>query len=738
MCKKNIIPFIIIVVVGFILYSNTFYFPFVFDDISNIVENPRIRDLSNFLDISGTRYMGFLSFALNYYVDGLNLFGYHLTNILIHITNAILVYLLVSLTFKTPVMAEKPPVDKIPWLSGPYCTALVAAIIFVSHPIQTQAVTYIVQRFASLATLFYLLSLVFYIRLRLSWIEVKAKPSTFILYLLSLFSAILAMKTKEISFTLPFIIVLYEFTFFAMRNKQPADSTKKRLFYLLPFLITLLIIPLSRIEAAEGGDPLGGSAVPFSRWEYLFTEFRVMVRYIRLMFLPMDQNLDYNYPIYNSFFDPQVFLSFLFLVSIFGFAVYLLLRSRATDNRYGLIVAFGLLWFFITLSIESSIIPLQNVIFEHRLYLPSVGVIISFTTALYYWFEAVWKRWRVNRERRQVLICTACFLLINSVFAVSLSIATYRRNLVWKDNETLWADTVSKSPGKPKLHYNLGIAYMEKGRFNEAVEAYKKAIELDPAYFDARNNLGITYQELGMYDKALSEFKESLKINPNHFKAHHNLGLVYNNKGYIDKAIQEYRIASRINPDYAETHNNLGVAYAAQGRIEDAVREYMITLKLEPDSAKIHYNIANAYYNQKRLNDAAKEFQAALELEPDNAESYYGLGLVYSDLKRYPDALKIFQTALKIKPDHSESYNNIGNIYLMQGRVEMAIEEYRKALRADSDNIEVYYNLASSLERIGKIKKALENYRVFVERASPEYKAVVLEVKGRIDKLIIP
>ncbi|MEE9614704.1 MAG: hypothetical protein V3W31_07095, partial [Thermodesulfobacteriota bacterium] len=263
----------LIAVTALVVYSNTLNGPFLFDDDWYVVNNVKIRDLGNFLDLSGTRYVTFLTFALNYYFGGLDPFGYHLANIVIHMVNGLLVWWLVILTFRTPAMertAGEPGLK--------YLVALVAALIFVSHPIQTQAVSYITQRFASLATLFYLLSLVLYVKWRFSrrwW-----------LYAVSLLSAIVAMKTKEIAFTLPAMLCLYELAFF------PREGFSKRLPALVPFLLTMAIIPLTYF-APEFGPELGigekGSDAAekirelnvlqmktLSRYEYFATQMRVI------------------------------------------------------------------------------------------------------------------------------------------------------------------------------------------------------------------------------------------------------------------------------------------------------------------------------------------------------------------------------------------------------------------------------------------------------------------------------
>ncbi|MEE9613495.1 MAG: hypothetical protein V3W31_00895, partial [Thermodesulfobacteriota bacterium] len=451
--------FLLIASACLLIYSNTLHSPFFFDDKLYILDNPGIRSLGNFLDFSGTRYVAFLSFAVNYAVGGYEPFGYHIVNVAVHVINGLLVWWLVLLTFGTPAV-ERAAAD--PRLK--YFAALAAAVIFVSHPVQTQAVTYITQRFATLATLFYLLSLTLFIKWRLSP-ELKGRT---VLYLLSLLSVVLAMKTKEISFTLPVMIVLYEVMFFDSFFSGHERRPRTRFLPLVPFLLTMAIIPLN-IFGPELGIDEGGSGIAeearrldvmrlttLSRHDYVITQVRVIATYVRLLFLPVNQNFDYDYPVYTSPFEPAVFLSFLFLFFLFTFAFYLFLRSRKTNNGYGLLASFGILWFFITLSVESGAVVLWNVIFEHRLYLPSVGVVLALSAGVFYVFDYL---------KPMNLMAAAVVLLL--VTALPLSYASYRRNGVWKDSVTLWTDVVGKSPDKARGHNNLGRAYQLAGRSDD-------------------------------------------------------------------------------------------------------------------------------------------------------------------------------------------------------------------------------------------------------------------------------
>lgn len=522
---KSLFHVAAIIFLVLLVYSNTLDAPFQFDDYDNIVHNPAIKDLRYFtgtrasgfqsFDALTSRFIGYLSFVLNYYLHGLDLTGYHIVNLVIHIINALLVYWLVILTFSTPYFANR---QNSAHQHGDHSLpanlmALFSALLFASHPIQTQAVTYIVQRFASLATLFYLLSLVSYIKWRISFFQAlnsgpgsrKLKPASFLIYLASVLSAVLAMKTKEIAFTLPIIITLYEFMFFE-------GTIKKRVLWLTPLILTVLIIPLSLISVDK---PLGeiindmseGTRLqsPLSRWDYLFTQFRVIVTYIRLIFLPVNQNIDYDYPAYHSFFDAEVFLSFLFLLSVAGLAIFLLCRSRLAPSASRL-AAFGIFWFFITLSVESSVIPIADVIYEHRVYLPSIG----FFTALISAIGTAGEKWGSMAE---YTVKVAVSIMLTVVLA--LSATAYVRNDYWRDGIRLWIKAVEASPDKARSHFNLGLAYLDKRRFDEAIKEFQIVLKQLPDFAKAHNNLGLIYIDQGRTDDAIKEFQAVLKINPN-------------------------------------------------------------------------------------------------------------------------------------------------------------------------------------------------------------------------------
>jgi len=461
---------ILIVLLGSLAYSNTFNAPFTFDDYIAIVNNPIIRNFDFFTSpfsninvnlteyykvATRTRLLGFFSFAINYHWHKLDVTGYHIVNLVIHLLNGILLYFFVRELFKTPYLTKitkKGTESYIP---------IFVSLLFTLHPIQTQAVTYVTQRFVALASFFFLLSILFYTKRRL----ISGRKSIFY-FIISFFSAIFAMYSKEIAFTLPIILVLYEFFFFRGTNKE-------RLILLLPYLLTMFIIPLTMIFSrhiySNNTDVIlalktfNQQVQSISSFDYLFTQFRVIVTYLRLLVLPINQNLDYDYPIYNSFFLTPVISSFLFLLGIFATAIYFYINSRNVYS-YNRVYSFAILWFFITLSVESSIIPIDDVIFEHRVYLPSIGFFIFFVFSFLTMFNKIFKM-------RLTLLCIILIMLIS---------ATYLRNKVWMDEKSLWHDIAEKSPRKARVWVNLANAYRDQPVKQKIY--LEKALSLNPFY----------------------------------------------------------------------------------------------------------------------------------------------------------------------------------------------------------------------------------------------------------------
>lgn len=650
--QKPFFHVLLIILLGLIAYSNTFHASFHFDDEVAILENPIIKDLRFFIEPSRAevfkghfeyntfknRYIGYLTFALNYKLHGLNVAGYHILNLLIHIGNGLLVYLLVILTFKTPFLHA----SRLKSHSGQI--AVFTALLFVCHPIQTQAVTYIFQRVASLATMFYLLSLVAYIKWRLKILQAhgfsdfqRGNKKSLVFYLISILAAVLAMKTKEIAFMLPFTAALYELIFFK-------DKLKRKALYLFPLILTLVIIPLTLLnidipfnELIDDVNKATKVGSRLSRTDYLVTQIRVIVTYIRLIIFPIRQNLDYDYPLFHSLFHGEVLSSLFLLLTFLGFGVYLLFRYRHSESCLQ-IISFGIIWFFINLALESSFIPLMNIIFEHRIYLPSIGVILAFTTTVFLAAEKL-------KDRGKNIAGPVYGILI--VITVLLTWSTYQRNFVWMNEMSLWKDVVRKSPDNARAHNNLGNAYRSRGLIGKAIDEYLFALKLDPAFQ----------------------------------VAHYNLGHAYQFQTRFDKAVEHYSIAIQLNPADYDTYNNLGNTYRSMGLMEEAIKNYEIALKLKPYSADPHINLGNVYMSQGFADKAVEQYKLAIQLDPLIASAYYNLGLAYASQGHIDKAIEQYQTVITLKPDYSAAHYNLSVAYRAKGFISKANEHYETASR---------------------------------------------------------
>ncbi|MFC1509817.1 tetratricopeptide repeat protein [Candidatus Omnitrophota bacterium] len=740
----------ILSILGVILYSNSFNCSFQFDDEVTILYNDSLHDLSDlksiwdfyFLKSASTRFFGFYSFALNYYFNQTDVFGYHLVNLLIHISAAFFVWWLVHLILSTPVMKSKEISNHKDLLS------LGAALVFISHPLQTQAITYIVQRFASLATLCYLASLAFYLKARMT----KNFKIAIVFFLLSSAAALSGIFTKEIVITLPFAIILFDISLLHRDGIKNIIKSRKVLYYAIPLSFALIIpaIVISRINIGilfldivtqRSLDPVKYITPKF----YLLTQFRVIPAYIRLLFLPVGQTIDHDVPLSISLFELKTFLSFILLFSIVMYAISIFHKKR--------LISLGILWFFLTLSVESSFKPLGNLLFEHRLYLPMFGFSIFFIGTLYY---LMWK----NYPRAAVVLFTA-LLITNSV-------VTYQRNKIWKNPITLWEDAVKKSPNKERTHYNLAFAYSKAGKIEEAKKhltiafenfpdklsvymnllnlvaregntelakmSYKEILEEAPNNPIMQTNLGSTYLAQGKHEEAKKRYYKALEIDPNSAEAYTGLGNVFLEEGnsrearkYFSKALEinptlvealfktgdaylltenfiqaiaSYKKALSVRPNYIEVYNNLGIVYLRMNNTKEAKEQFYQAIRINPDYGMAHYNLANALKNEGKYEEAIDEYLRAKKLIPENYEICNDLGIVYSIIGQLDNAKEQFNDAVKIT-NNVESQFFLGVTNIKQGKNELAVQHFKEVLKINPNHIDAHELLAEIYTSIG-------------------------------------
>lgn len=610
-CRSNSDLFALlgIVVLGALIYGNTLNVPWYFDDTSNIVRNPLIRDLGSAWDkLLAPRGLAMFSFALNYHFHGIELPGYHVVNISIHLLTSCFVYLILKRVFTCSTILP-----------------LLAATIFLAHPLQTQSVTYVVQRMTSLGGLFFFISMYLYIRGR----ETLAAGQRFtslphlFFYLASLLSGAIAVHTKQNAAVLPICIFLFDYFFQPeSRNCEPRPG-----IYLIPYFVaplwmalTLFLMPVMDgvdLQAITStNDPAKGLILPKKsgleyQLSYLVTEFSVLWLYMRLLFIPYGQVLDYQYPLTTSLLTLKNCAAFLGLAGLLGYA--------AAVRRKIPSVSFAIAWFFITLSVESTIIPLDPV-FEHRLYIPMFG----FAVLLPKLFQAL----GLNRQRIYLL----------SVTVMVYSVLTWFRNDLWSRECEFLEDQYSKVPHGTRGMITLSKCYLDKGRDQEAEALLNKAIAIDPTLEKAYINLSsimVRKQRLG---EALELLRKGLQSNPYSGELHNNLGVLYDLSGDPELAIEVLLKSNRINPGYAETYTNLGAVYAGLKRWDDAELFYRKGISVLYENPRAHYNLGVALFTLGRMSEAAESFRTALKFAADDPDALFNLANTYIELKNLQSA----------------------------------------------------------------------------------------------------
>ena len=623
----TIITISVFVILVSLIYSNTFKSPFLFDDRAHIPDNPHIQitelNLKNliaaaFKSPSPNRPVANISFALNYYFHKLNVIGYHCTNICIHILAGIFLYLLIKSTLSLESLSKK--------YRNPAQIAFFAALLWLVHPIQTQSVTYIVQRMNSMAGMFYILSLLLYVKGRLA---VQMRKTSWLWFSGCVPAALLSFGCKEITATLPVFIILYEWYFFQDLNR----SWLKRY---LPRIIGVFIILGLLGWWYLGAHPLDKILSGYARWDFtpterLLTQSRVLIYYISLLLYPNPArlNVDHDFTVSHSLINPPTtLLCIMAVIGLIGLAFYLAKKDR--------ILSFSILWFFGTLVIESSVLGLQ-LVFEHRLYLPSMFVSLAFVLL-------VWRLIKQNWARAGV------FCIIIPLFCVW----TYQRNSVWTDPVTLWLDSAHKSPQKIRPYYNAGCVLQKSGINDEAIKYYNKALLLNPNHASAHINLGVILANENRIDEAIAHYTKALQIDPKSDKAYFDTGIAFYKQDKFDKALSYYRQALRINPGFTQAYQNIAIIFYQQNEIGKAMGHWAEALRVKADLPEILNNMAwimatneeSKYRNPDKSMDMAR--RACEITDYQNPQLLDTLAAAYASAGKFQQAIETAEKAVGV------------------------------------------------------------------------------------------
>jgi tetratricopeptide (TPR) repeat protein len=693
---------IAIILCGFALYFVPIQSTsFCDDDHASIEKNAAIKtiDIPKIFTAFNTRSLVGLSFALNYKCCALHPFGYRLINLLIHCLNAFLVYLLVKTTLYL-YSAHKPVLFcRLGW------PAFLASMLFLCHPIQTEPVNFITQRFVLMGTFFYLLTLFLYIQYRCQF-----KKG----YLIAgMASAIAAMFCKEFVVTLPLMLVLYDFYFL----DALVEPWWKRCSRVLPFFVIILIVPILLLRTPPEtigvaniadsyfiprGDTQGfenhvditRARYSIGRQQYFLTELHVMCTYVRLLFLPIHQNLDYDYPL-SSKMDNKTALCGVFLLCLLALAV-------VTYKSYRL-VSFGILWFFIALSVESSFIPIGDVIAEYRLYLAGFGFVILVMSLIY--------MRRVDVKKLNMVM---------AAILIGCSILTYQRNQVWKSEFTLLNDTIRKSPHKARLYNNRGLIYDKEDDLINAISDYNKAIAINPSNALFYYNRGRTYAKPGDFIQAMSDYNKSIALNPKYADAYNNRALIYDKQGAFPQAMFDFNKAIETDPDDADAYSNRGVSYTKRNNFTQAMLDFNKAIKLDPQNVGAYNNRGLTYEKQGNFTQALSNYDKVIKINPSDAEGYYNRGRVYAKLNNFTQAISDYNKTIELSPKYAQAYNNRGGIYCQQGNFAKGLSDFNKVIEINSNYADAYYNRGIFYDNQGNFTQALSDYNKAIE-INPQY-----------------
>jgi tetratricopeptide (TPR) repeat protein len=754
----------LIPVLTLLIYSNTWDASFHLDDDVNIVENRAIQIKS--LDLSSliragfrsplpNRFVANMSFALNYYFGELHVFGYHWINYLIHLGTAFLLYFFLYQTFSLQRLRRSIPF--------PGEAAAIASLLWAVHPVQTQSVTYIVQRMTSLSAFFYLLAFVLYIQGRKEMEEGRRLGSRSRLsywYLGSGIAALLSLGSKETAITLPMMIALYDFLFFCRGDR---GKIKKAAPIYLALLVATGAIALFYLWGATGAfgalqegisKQYGVDQIP---WDLrLMTESRVLIYYLSLLFFPHPSrlNLDYDFPLsYSPLNPPTTLLSAITFIAFFVFACCSWKRKP--------LLAFFAFWYLGNLLLESTVLQL-DLVFEHRLYLPSVAFFVGITLGLLRWVPAA------SSEGASLFVPFLLLVLI-SIHAFW----TFERNRVWREETTLWEDTVSKSPQKARPYKALGTAYAEQGRLDEAIQAFLTALRLNENYAKVHTNLGVAYYKKGKIPQAISEFKRAIELNERDALAYynlaniftdqgrwddaiaayqkaveilpvepmvrHNLAYALNRKGMRQEAIHQYLEAIREKSDMVESHKNLAALYLQEEQIDEALHHYQEASRIRPDDPGVHRMIGSLYKKQKLFDLARQEFGKAAQLVP-SPTAYYQLGTVLDQQKEWRAAIRAYQKAIELNPEMIEAHINLGVAYQKQGQFDLSMKAFLEAMRLQPELAEAHNNLGYLYQQKGLVELARLEYTLAL-RFRPQWdlpRINLMQLQSPIQKIAFP
>ncbi len=602
----------VVIAITFAAYSNILFNGFVIDDSFQVTGNRWIRDIrylpeifsSNFVLGGKTAFyrpLVHVFYMIPYHLFGLAPWGFHLMSIVFHAGVSVLVFLTISFLLRKPQPSGVSSSAEA-GRGGSQWASFAAALLFATHPVHTEAVAWISVT-DLYVTFFYLLSFYLYIRS-------SEEGSRGVAYALSVASFFLAALCKEPALTLPAMLVVYDYVF--RKEREGITYYAKRY---VPFLLAAGGYFALRLHSL-GGVVTFRTPLKLSPYEYLIDVLALFTKYIEKLLLPVNLN------VWHVFQPPPTFFPRSGMISLFVTAAFVIVAAVAIRrNRVALLgFMFILLPLLPALYLPGLTQGLENAFTERYLYLSSFGFVLLIALLIC----GIMKEGGAWRNTALTIVLSVSVLLC---FYGSII-----RNAAWKDNYTIWADSVRKSPGSPVPLNGLGDAFREKGLPDEAIRQYLAALRMEPGNPFTHTGLGLSYADKGWPDRAIAEFQIALGEKPGYAEAHDSLGVLYGSLGQHDKAVREFEIALSLNPDLDYVYKHLGIAYTNLGMTDKAIEHFRTALRMNPDDGDAHNNLGVVYAERGLTDRAVVQFEAAVKLNPSDPSLHYNAARAYRTL----------------------------------------------------------------------------------------------------------
>ncbi len=617
----------IIATVTLLVYLNSFQGVFLLDDIQHIVENSRIRSLWPLSQHLLTRRpVVSLSLALNFACNGMDVWGYHAVNLAVHLLATVTLFGIVRRTLLQRTLLEEYGKVAV-WIAG------TVAVIWGVHPLQTQSVTYLVQRGESMMGLFYLLTLYTLIR---GAAARHSRPW----YAACIVSCALGMCSKAVMVTAPLVMLLYDRVFLTGSFK---DSLRRRYGTYVGLAATWGVLAACGVvrgvlsPSSNGQATVGFSVESITPLAYALSQPSVIRHYLSLSFWPHSLCLDYALPLVHNLgsFLP----SLLGITTLLAGTVWALFRWP----KLGFLGA----WFFIILAPTSSIVPIIDLAFEHRMYLPLASIVLLVVVGGYRLLRNLCARPAPAPQVSRLVIGGSAVLAV-----ILLGFTTIRRNQDYHSAERMWRDVIEKRPRNPRAHSTLAGLLIQEGRWEEAESHSRIAVNLKPDYAKAHNHLAAALNGLHRREEALIHFDQALRLKPNLAAAHVNLIEPLMALGRFPEAVEHGREAVRLSPSTALAHWYLGQALQYSNKGLEAAEQFRQTLRLRPDMWQASLSLGMVSAAQGDHVGAAEAYRYVLQVNPSCADAHFWLGLALAELGQTEQAVGHCQEALRIDPSH--------------------------------------------------------------------------------------